>query len=81
MHACMLLCTCAASVFPDSDFPPLAGKTLEDVEVSTTIEEVQYKIEDQEGVPTGEQRLLLGGVGQLQDDLTLADYNIQAEAT
>ncbi|KAH8921939.1 putative NEDD8 precursor-ubiquitin-like protein [Atractiella rhizophila] len=56
----------------------LTGKEIElDIEPSDKITRIKEKVEEKEGIPPAQQRLIFGGK-QMADEKTAKDFNIEA---
>eukprot|EP01115_Flamella_aegyptia_P005730 TRINITY_DN24038_c0_g1_i1.p1 TRINITY_DN24038_c0_g1~~TRINITY_DN24038_c0_g1_i1.p1 ORF type:complete len:78 (-),score=41.08 TRINITY_DN24038_c0_g1_i1:56-289(-) len=58
----------------------LTGKEIEiDIDANDKIERIKERVEEKEGIPPPQQRLIFGGK-QMADDKTAKEYNIEAGA-
>jgi len=56
----------------------LTGKEIEiDIDASDKIERIKERVEEKEGIPPPQQRLIFGGK-QMADEKTAKEYNIEA---
>lgn len=59
----------------------LTGKEIElDIEPSDTVTRIKERVEEREGIPPVQQRLIYGGK-QMADDKTALEYNLEGGAT
>jgi len=55
----------------------LTGKEIEiDIEPTDKVERIKERVEEKEGIPPQQQRLIFSGK-QMNDDKTAADYKVQ----
>ena len=60
----------------------LTGRTITlDVDSANSVEDVKNMIQDRQGIPTDQMRLIFAGKEVTEDSRTLADYNITQEST
>ncbi|KAJ5411873.1 Ubiquitin supergroup [Penicillium crustosum] len=72
---------------PQADIPrlnrvrTLTGKEIElDIEPDYKVARIKERVEEKEGIPPVQQRLIFGGK-QMADDKTASEYNLEGGAT
>ncbi|KAK9462262.1 ubiquitin-like protein 1 [Lipomyces oligophaga] len=59
----------------------LTGKEIEmDIEPTDKVQRIKERVEEKEGIPPSQQRLIFGGK-QMADDKSATDYNLEGGAT
>jgi len=74
MHSCARVLTVACA---QVKVKTLTGKEIEiDIETDDTIARIKERVEEKEGIPPPQQRLIFGGK-QMTDDKKASEYNIE----
>uniref|UniRef100_A0A8C2DNG7 Ubiquitin-like protein NEDD8 n=1 Tax=Cyprinus carpio TaxID=7962 RepID=A0A8C2DNG7_CYPCA len=72
-----LFSTRTLGTFPTDSRMTLTGKEIEiDIEPTDKVERIKERVEEKEGIPPQQQRLIYSGK-QMNDEKTAADYKIQ----
>lgn len=75
---CPLKVDCAVPLY----IKTLTGKTITiRIELFATVEDLKYRIQDMEGIPPDQQRLVFNGIELKDDTKRLKDHNVQKDNT